>query len=297
MNCWRCMMTLSFCPPVLRGVGDCHLPAVHLPVFEVVSQQSDRWEHFFFLWWAGGTNMCLLTGLQTRFGCGCRLRSPRISYAVKQILPNSGQVEETPDSMLFYTYLPNEPLSKDRVEAFSDGVYAIVATLLILDIWFVSLDSLACTHVWTDLHSHKTLSTGIYSFKKRVLKVLFMLFLSGHSRSARTTCPTRAPCRSSMAAAWSQPCRTTARSTSPTLVPSSPSACSGSFTTLSSSMSRRRRASWACWTPSRWPSSEVCPWPTSWRTSSRTTLATNWRPFRSAVWSFSLGVYFSSLFG
>jgi uncharacterized membrane protein len=27
------------------------------------------------------------------------------------------------------------PLSKERVEAFSDGVYAIVATLLILDIW------------------------------------------------------------------------------------------------------------------------------------------------------------------
>lgn len=48
-------------------------------------------------------------------------------------------MEETPDSMMFYTYLPNEPLSKDRVEAFSDGVYAIVATLLILDIWFVHL--------------------------------------------------------------------------------------------------------------------------------------------------------------
>lgn len=39
--------------------------------------------------------------------------------------------------MLFYTYHPNEPLSKERVEAFSDGVYAIVATLLILDIWSV----------------------------------------------------------------------------------------------------------------------------------------------------------------
>lgn len=51
----------------------------------------------------------------------------------------SGQVEESPDSVLFYSYLPNEPLSKDRVEAFSDGVYAIVATLLILDIWFVPL--------------------------------------------------------------------------------------------------------------------------------------------------------------
>lgn len=48
-------------------------------------------------------------------------------------------MEESPDSMLFYTYLPSEPLSKDRVEAFSDGVYAIVATLLILDIWFVLL--------------------------------------------------------------------------------------------------------------------------------------------------------------
>ena len=53
----------------------------------------------------------------------------------------SGQVEESPDSVLFYSYLPNEPLSKDRVEAFSDGVYAIVATLLILDIWFVPLFS------------------------------------------------------------------------------------------------------------------------------------------------------------
>lgn len=48
-------------------------------------------------------------------------------------------MEESPDSVLFYTYLPNEALSKDRVEAFSDGVYAIVATLLILDIWFVPL--------------------------------------------------------------------------------------------------------------------------------------------------------------
>ncbi|XP_054630470.1 endosomal/lysosomal proton channel TMEM175 isoform X2 [Dunckerocampus dactyliophorus] len=45
-----------------------------------------------------------------------------------------GPLEETPDSVMFYTYLPSEPLSKERVEAFSDGVYAIVATLLILDI-------------------------------------------------------------------------------------------------------------------------------------------------------------------
>ena len=50
-----------------------------------------------------------------------------------------GPVDESPDSLMFYTFLPDEPLTKERVEAFSDGVYAIVATLLILDIWFDSL--------------------------------------------------------------------------------------------------------------------------------------------------------------
>ncbi|XP_022073053.2 endosomal/lysosomal proton channel TMEM175 [Acanthochromis polyacanthus] len=60
---------------------------------------------------------------------------PYISQCLKWCRSKAiGQVEDTPDSMLFYTYLPNEPLSKERVEAFSDGVYAIVATLLILDI-------------------------------------------------------------------------------------------------------------------------------------------------------------------
>lgn len=65
--------------------------------------------------------------------------------SLTHLLRASGPVEESPDSMLFYTNLPNEPLSKDRVEAFSDGVYAIVATLLILDIWFVALLFLLCS--------------------------------------------------------------------------------------------------------------------------------------------------------
>ncbi|KAK7912738.1 hypothetical protein WMY93_012949 [Mugilogobius chulae] len=39
-----------------------------------------------------------------------------------------------PEELLLYSFLPHEPLSKERLEAFSDGVYAIVATLLILDI-------------------------------------------------------------------------------------------------------------------------------------------------------------------
>ncbi|XP_051952602.1 endosomal/lysosomal potassium channel TMEM175 [Xyrauchen texanus] len=61
---------------------------------------------------------------------------PYISQSLKWIRNKAigGQVDESPDSMLFYTYHPIEPLSKERVEAFSDGVYAIVATLLILDI-------------------------------------------------------------------------------------------------------------------------------------------------------------------
>ncbi|XP_041691786.1 endosomal/lysosomal potassium channel TMEM175 isoform X3 [Coregonus clupeaformis] len=60
---------------------------------------------------------------------------PYISQSLKWCRSKAiGQVEETPDSFLFYTYHPNEPLSKERVEAFSDGVFAIVATLLILDI-------------------------------------------------------------------------------------------------------------------------------------------------------------------
>lgn len=57
--------------------------------------------------------------------------------------------------MLLYTYHPSEPLSKERVEAFSDGVYAIVATLLILDIWLVSIR--------ITLISRQTLSVGTHA--------------------------------------------------------------------------------------------------------------------------------------
>ncbi|XP_038626101.1 endosomal/lysosomal potassium channel TMEM175 isoform X2 [Tachyglossus aculeatus] len=42
--------------------------------------------------------------------------------------------DERRPSLEFFTFNVHEPLSKERVEAFSDGVYAIVATLLILDI-------------------------------------------------------------------------------------------------------------------------------------------------------------------
>ncbi|XP_059534117.1 endosomal/lysosomal proton channel TMEM175 [Myotis daubentonii] len=45
-----------------------------------------------------------------------------------------GPREPPAPSVQFFTYDLQEPLSKERVEAFSDGVYAIVATLLILDI-------------------------------------------------------------------------------------------------------------------------------------------------------------------
>ncbi|XP_055977484.1 endosomal/lysosomal proton channel TMEM175 isoform X1 [Sorex fumeus] len=46
----------------------------------------------------------------------------------------TGPREPPAPSMELFTFDLHEPLSKERVEAFSDGVYAIVATLLILDI-------------------------------------------------------------------------------------------------------------------------------------------------------------------
>ncbi|XP_006893654.1 PREDICTED: transmembrane protein 175 [Elephantulus edwardii] len=45
-----------------------------------------------------------------------------------------GPGEPPVQTLEFFTFDLHEPLSKERVEAFSDGVYAIVATLLILDI-------------------------------------------------------------------------------------------------------------------------------------------------------------------
>lgn len=60
---------------------------------------------------------------------------PYISRSVQWLRSKTlGPVEESPDELLLYSFLPHEPLSKERLEAFSDGVYAIVATLLILDI-------------------------------------------------------------------------------------------------------------------------------------------------------------------
>lgn len=100
-----------------------------------------------------------------------------------QILSITGQVEETPDSMQFYTFLPNEPLTKERVEAFSDGVYAIVATLLILDIWFVSLCYLEC--------SQKRQIHIFYTQYILLLKNLDMFILSGSFLSVRTTSQTQ----------------------------------------------------------------------------------------------------------
>ncbi|KAH0628440.1 hypothetical protein JD844_009612 [Phrynosoma platyrhinos] len=58
---------------------------------------------------------------------------PHISHLTKWFKSKFlGQEEEIP--LESFTVYLTEPLSKERVEAFSDGVYAIVATLLILDI-------------------------------------------------------------------------------------------------------------------------------------------------------------------
>lgn len=56
------------------------------------------------------------------------------SGRILPVLLPSGPPELPAPSVEFFTFDLHEPLSKERVEAFSDGVYAIVATLLILDI-------------------------------------------------------------------------------------------------------------------------------------------------------------------
>ncbi|XP_047574520.1 endosomal/lysosomal proton channel TMEM175 isoform X4 [Lutra lutra] len=70
-------------------------------------------------------------GLQLVQGQACGVSSPG-----QLLLPGTptGPQEPPAHSMEFFTFDLHEPLSKERVEAFSDGVYAIVATLLILDI-------------------------------------------------------------------------------------------------------------------------------------------------------------------
>uniref|UniRef100_A0A3Q3F8Y3 Endosomal/lysosomal proton channel TMEM175 n=1 Tax=Labrus bergylta TaxID=56723 RepID=A0A3Q3F8Y3_9LABR len=122
------------------GVGSMYRSAV------VGEEGVEEWAQHTALWYAcvecdgGGAGVCsdLKCGL-----CGDSFLSVSQSYVLLAIvifLPYISRSlkwcrnKETPDSMMFYTYLPNEPLSKERVEAFSDGVYAIVATLLILDI-------------------------------------------------------------------------------------------------------------------------------------------------------------------
>lgn len=54
---------------------------------------------------------------------------------IQVCFPGQRNEEEEHHSLETFSFYLSEPLSKERVEAFSDGVYAIVATLLILDIW------------------------------------------------------------------------------------------------------------------------------------------------------------------
>nr|XP_023676534.1 endosomal/lysosomal potassium channel TMEM175-like isoform X1 [Paramormyrops kingsleyae] len=61
---------------------------------------------------------------------------PYISQSLKRCYRKLIGMQTAPptDAVGHYSYHPWEPLSKERLEGFTDGVYAIVATLLILDI-------------------------------------------------------------------------------------------------------------------------------------------------------------------
>jgi len=78
-----------------------------------------------------------------RKGGHCRLFNYVVVYYLTlsliskhlNLFPGQRDEGDEPHSLETFTFYLSEPLSKERVEAFSDGVYAIVATLLILDIW------------------------------------------------------------------------------------------------------------------------------------------------------------------
>lgn len=163
---------------------------------------------------------------------------------------NSGQVED-PDHVLFYTYLPSEPLSKERVEAFSDGVYAIVATLLILDIWFVILRFYCIRHffvMFVVLVKYKIITFKITNWVNQCLFINQRLFfftkvkIFGNPNpccllhTAKRTCLIHLLCRRSLTAVSSVHFWSTVRSIWHTLVPLPQSGCFGSFTTLFSCM-------------------------------------------------------------
>ncbi|XP_059729352.1 endosomal/lysosomal proton channel TMEM175 isoform X2 [Haemorhous mexicanus] len=139
-----CMMIITFLPytAVIVAYGFYHPHLLNQQIQE--SENQNFYKHHILKIILRGPILCFLAAIFSFFFIplsyvllGLVIVFPHltrlITWCKNKILGQRGEEEEH-HSLETFTFYLSEPLSKERVEAFSDGVYAIVATLLILDI-------------------------------------------------------------------------------------------------------------------------------------------------------------------
>ncbi|XP_023966530.2 endosomal/lysosomal proton channel TMEM175 isoform X2 [Chrysemys picta bellii] len=138
-----CMMLITFLPytAVIVAYGFYHPYLLNHQI--QVSENQVFYKHHILQIILRGPVLCFLAAIFSFFFIpmsyvllGLVIFLPHITRLIiwcknKTVGPKEDEESHRLEAFTFYL---NEPLSKERVEAFSDGVYAIVATLLILDI-------------------------------------------------------------------------------------------------------------------------------------------------------------------
>ncbi|XP_023109145.1 endosomal/lysosomal proton channel TMEM175 isoform X2 [Herpailurus yagouaroundi] len=137
-----CMMTITFLPfTALIVVYAFHFPHLLNPQIESSTHRTLYRQHILGIVLRGPALCFAAAGFSLFFYplsyllMATVIFLPYVSKACSWCKGRLVGPQEPPaHSVEFFTFDLHEPLSKERVEAFSDGVYAIVATLLILDI-------------------------------------------------------------------------------------------------------------------------------------------------------------------
>ncbi|XP_043402289.1 endosomal/lysosomal potassium channel TMEM175 isoform X2 [Chelonia mydas] len=138
-----CMMLITFLPytAVIVAYGFYHPYLLNHQI--QMSENQAFYKHHILQIILRGPVLCFLAAVFSFFFIpmsyvllGLVIFLPHITRLIIWCKNKTGGPEEEEERhrLEAFTFYLNEPLSKERVEAFSDGVYAIVATLLILDI-------------------------------------------------------------------------------------------------------------------------------------------------------------------
>ncbi|XP_077674006.1 endosomal/lysosomal proton channel TMEM175 isoform X2 [Eretmochelys imbricata] len=138
-----CMMLITFLPytAVIVAYGFYHPYLLNHQI--QMSENQAFYKHHILQIILRGPVLCFLAAIFSFFFVpmsyvllGLVIFLPHITRLIIWCKNKTGGPEEEEERhrLEAFTFYLNEPLSKERVEAFSDGVYAIVATLLILDI-------------------------------------------------------------------------------------------------------------------------------------------------------------------